>query len=513
MHFSTILQAAVAGFVGLGASPVWAAVASRQSSGSIALIEGEPLFTFEYSTDAPSSTNWVGLYLASGGGPENEEYVSPSLLWEYAPENSGTIHLSTENLQPGSYRAFFLANDGYAWLAEPVDVELPGQTGPPSFIVDMFTTHNARQGDEFEATISGLLTFPQTTDVTFHVVGNDTTGWVSLASNGVISGTPGSSAQQTHLTVKAVSRAGDVSEPLQVTIPVRRSGQTLVRRLGVMSFNLWHGGTRVNDYHVKQVRYIAESGADIVGLQESSGGHATRLGNALGWYSWQGRDVSFLSRYPIVATGEDLQYVASARIALDGEGSQVNVWNVHLGYTPYGPYDFCFDQMSVERVMEREAQSGRTPQIINTMALMEEDLTNSNTTPIILLGDFNAPSHLDYTEELREKNCGYANIDWPTSIYPTDAGMIDTFRVAHPDPAAEQGITWSPIFLTNEGRPEPLDRIDLIYFTGRMSVISSGDQVVGNPTPMPNHEDNEWTSDHAAVFTAFDVQGSCIQRP
>jgi hypothetical protein len=91
--------------------------------------------------------------------------------------------------------------------------------------------------------------------------------------------------------------------------------------------------------------------------------------------------------------------------------------------------------------------------------------------------------------------------------------MIDTFRVAHPDPAAEQGITWSPIFLTNEGRPEPLDRIDLIYFTGRMSVISSDDQVVGNPTPMPNHEDNEWTSDHAAVFTAFDVQGSCIQRP
>jgi endonuclease/exonuclease/phosphatase family metal-dependent hydrolase len=136
---------------------------------------------------------------------------------------------------------------------------------------------------------------------------------------------------------------------------------------------------------------------------------------------------------------------------------------------------------------------------------MEDDLANSDSVPVVLLGDFNAPSHLDYTESLREKNCGYANVSWPTSTHPTDAGMIDSFRVVHPDPAARQGITWSPIFLTNNGRPEPLDRIDFIYHKSGMTVLSSEDIVVGNPSPEPNHQNNEWTSDHAVVLTVFEL--------
>ncbi|KAI9147632.1 hypothetical protein HJFPF1_12661 [Paramyrothecium foliicola] len=404
-----------------------------------------------------------------------------------------------------------------AWFAAgAVAASVGGRqsSSPVSFLVGEFTTQNARQGDAFEASIRGLLDGGAASTATFTLLDSDNAGWAQVSAHGLISGTPGSSAHETHLTVKAISSYDGSSDELKVVIPVQPSGKPLVRHLSVMSFNLWFGGTRVNDYHAKQVRYLVESGADIVGLQESSGTHATRLGAALGWYSWQGLDVSFLSRYPIIGTGDDLRYVGSALISLDGPDSLIEVWNVHLGYTPYGPYDFCFDQMSVERVLEREAESGRTPQIINTLSLMEDALAKSDETPVILLGDFNAPSHLDYTESLREKNCGYANISWPTSVLPTDVGLIDSFRVAHPDPAAKQGITWSPIFLTNEGRPEPLDRIDLIYYKGDLTVLKSEDQVVGNPTPMPDHADNEWTSDHAAVLTVFSLagKGSCRQR-
>lgn len=35
-----------------------------------------------------------------------------------------------------------------------------------------------------------------------------------------------------------------------------------------MSWNLWLGGSEVDDHRAKQVKAVSESGADVVGLQE-----------------------------------------------------------------------------------------------------------------------------------------------------------------------------------------------------------------------------------------------------
>ena len=122
--------------VALGAFPVSAA-----PRGTLAPAEGGD-FTFTYSTSDPHPANWIGLYRSSGGGPVDEEYVAPSLLWEYAPEAEGSVRLSADSLEPGSYTAFFLARDGYEWLAEPVEVRLSAD-GPVSFPVQAATLHNA----------------------------------------------------------------------------------------------------------------------------------------------------------------------------------------------------------------------------------------------------------------------------------------------------------------------------------------------------------------------------------
>jgi endonuclease/exonuclease/phosphatase family metal-dependent hydrolase len=388
-----------------------------------------------------------------------------------------------------------------AW-ASPVRRE--DSSGAISWYVEQYTTHNARQGDLFEAHISNLLNVNYDVNVTYKIKNPKKNDWFSITPEGVISGTPGPSAGETRIRVEAKSSSATSKTALEVTVPVRPAGKPLVEKLSVMTFNLWYGGMKVNDYHAKQVRFLAESGADIVGVQESSGNHATRLGVALGWHYWQGRDVGIISRYPIVKTADDMGYAGFVRVAVDGDKSHVNVWNAHLGHHPYGPYDFCFDKMSVDRVIERELESGRTSEIIDVIGAMKSDLQNSKKIPVLLLGDFNAPSHLDYTEALRKKNCGYANVPWPTSKHPTDAGLVDTFRVAHPDPAAELGTTWSPIELKNSnGKPEPLDRIDFIYQKGNMKVLSSDTIVIGKPVYKPNHENNEWTSDHAVVLTVF----------
>ncbi|MFC7742143.1 hypothetical protein ACFQXA_16065 [Nocardiopsis composta] len=93
---------------------------------------------------------------------------------------------------------------------------------------------------------------------------------------------------------------------------------------------------------------------------------------------------------------------------------------------------------------------------------------------------------------------------------PAEAGLTDSFREAHPDPVAEPGITWSPLFPRRDGATgaeEPQDRIDFVYYAGGLDVRGSETLVAGDPQVYPDHADNEWTSDHAAVMTAFALDG------
>ncbi|KAK1625062.1 Endonuclease/exonuclease/phosphatase [Colletotrichum phormii] len=490
------------------------AISTTRPSGNLAFLPDDAPFTFSYSTPDANAKNWIGIYRASGGGPENQTYVEPSLAWGYAPASNGTLKIESEALVPGDYRAFFLATDGYAWLASPVDVRVPYASGPVGFLVDEVTLRNARVGEGYEARIGGLRSRGGREAVRFRKV--DGSEWVVVSADGVVSGTPDvvGSARVT-IEVVVVEAADASCARLDVTIPVRDVGAPLVDQLSVMSFNLWHGGTQVSDYHANQVRFLASSGADVVGVQESTGGHAARLGDALGWFAWQGGDVGFVSKYPLVggAAHEGGTYAASVRVVLEGEGEEeekkeeVVLWNVHLGYDPYGPYDFCFGNMTVEEVLARERESKRTPQIESVVRAMAGQLAEAEAVPVVLVGDFNAPSHLDWVDATSGMHCGQGAVPWPTSVAPTEAGLVDSYRVVWPDPGAKPGVTWSPVFLENEGRPEPMDRIDFVYFRGgKLEVIGSEEVVVGQPAPEPGHGGNEWTSDHAALLTRLRVR-------
>ncbi|KYK54416.1 exonuclease III [Drechmeria coniospora] len=494
MPMAYLLSTAAAG-LGLLAS----AFAAPATTGSIALASGKSLFTFDYVTPQAHAKNWIGIYNIYSGGPEKEKFVSPSITWEYAPATEGGVHIPAAKLQPGSYKAYFLAEDGYRWLARPVSFVVAGK-GALAFTVDQFTTRNGRVGDGFRASISGLLANPPDAKTSFSKVSGP--AWVRVSADGTLSGIP-DAAGTSRVTVRATATDGSQAS-LEATIPVRKYGTPLVDRLGALSFNLWHGGTQVSDYHRKQVQFIVSTGVDVVGFQESTGGHAIRLAQALGWDVYQGNDVGIISRYPIVQVYPDMWVAGAVRISLDGENRQVIVWNVHLGYTPYGPYDFCFDKMSWERVLRRETESGRTPQIRDVLGRMKTQLSNTSRVPIILLGDFNAPSHLDWTDDTRGQHCGVGLTPWPTSIEPFKLGLVDSFREIHPDPARVPGNTWSPVYLDNAGRREPLDRIDFIYHKG-LTVVDSQVLVVGKPAPQPNHRHNEWTTDHAAVKSVFQL--------
>lgn len=91
----------------------------KDYGGSISFQSGSD-FTFTYSTGEANSKNWVGVYYASGGGPDDQQDNSKSLAWAYATESSGSVTVSDPGLASGSYKAYFLADGGYNWLANPI---------------------------------------------------------------------------------------------------------------------------------------------------------------------------------------------------------------------------------------------------------------------------------------------------------------------------------------------------------------------------------------------------------
>jgi HAD superfamily hydrolase (TIGR01509 family) len=274
--------------------------------------------------------------------------------------------------------------------------------------------------------------------------------------------------------------------------------------LRVMSWNLWHGGTKVDDHRAKQLKAIQETGVDVVGLQETAGTAAPELAEALGWYHHRaGENLGIISRHPITATLGDPDVgfygAAGARIRI-GQAQEVDVWTAHLDYTPYGPYEAAFDGLPATALIAHEAV--RLAQMRDTLRRIADSA--AGTRPVVLMGDFNSPSHLDWPD-----------IEWPVTKAAEEAGLRDSYREVHPDPVAEPGCTWSPVHVDHEdgsGRPEPQDRIDYVLHRG-LTVLDSTTFVSGTPHPWPDVAGNDWPSDHAAVITTFALEPSVADRP
>ncbi|MFE5894621.1 HAD-IA family hydrolase [Streptomyces sp. NPDC056462] len=266
--------------------------------------------------------------------------------------------------------------------------------------------------------------------------------------------------------------------------------------LRVMSWNLWHGGTKVRDHLAKQLKVIAETGVDVVGLQETQGTAAQELAAALGWYHHRaGENLGVISRHPVTARfgDPDVGFYGAAGVRIEVGDRQVDLWTAHLDHTPYGPYESAFDGLdAAELIAHEQVRLAQMREILHRIAE-----TADPAVPVVLVGDFNSPSHLDRPD-----------VQWPVTKAAEAAGLRDSYREAHPDPIAHPGHTWSPIHALHEdgsGRPEPQDRIDFVLHRG-LRVLDARTYVSGHPRAWPDVEHNEWPSDHAAVVTTFSLR-------
>ncbi|GMT33966.1 hypothetical protein PFISCL1PPCAC_25263, partial [Pristionchus fissidentatus] len=139
---------------------------------------------------------------------------------------------------------------------------------------------------------------------------------------------------------------------------------------------------------------------------------------------------------------------------------------------------------------------------------MVNQIMNSNNTPVIVAGDFNTPSDEDWIDRNRAQHFGL-EVQWPTTKLLKTTGMRDSFRVVHPDPVTNPGITW-PVFDRKQyeqrvdKQQEVKDRIDFIFYHGTIRPISSATYKGSDPIGKRfEHKENKWPSDHYAVITDF----------
>lgn len=267
-------------------------------------------------------------------------------------------------------------------------------------------------------------------------------------------------------------------------------------RLKVMAWNIWRSGVKKEKTGkpVQVARLIQSEKPDLVAMQETYGS-GPWLKEKLGYeMRLRGPHLSIFSRHPILddlSVGGEWNCIG-ALVEVPGFG-KIAFFSIWLPYK-----GDIWKVGSREGLGQKELLATGEPSRVTLTGLLpaiDKKLKEKGLAdvPVILAGDFNSMSHLDYTREAAGQFRGRV-ISWPTSKVMINAGFTDTYRRLNPVVDRRKDSTWSPEF-----RDEEQDRIDYIYAKGARLVPKSS-KVLDSFQPF-------FPSDHAAVVTVFDPAG------
>lgn len=268
----------------------------------------------------------------------------------------------------------------------------------------------------------------------------------------------------------------------------------------VLQWNIWHGGNHVGNHGQQRVlETVRATRADVIMMQEAYGIQrmlADSLGYRLRTYSPED-NLALYSRFPFEEIDWRQPFNSNPVRMTLANGREVLFADCWLRYAHRPEYTSGY------------ANRGLDPAqwVLEDSLLALEDIRNildqdvypnlkEKGMPVILTGDFNSCSHLDWTERAKVLHHGYGPVPFPVSRYMYAQGFKDSFREMHPDEVQWQCGTVSAIW----GQMQ-MSRIDFIYYRGDgLKPLSS--KVVRTAPEI----DDVWPSDHAAVLTVFEVE-------
>ncbi|WP_162452263.1 discoidin domain-containing protein [Phytoactinopolyspora mesophila] len=315
--------------------------------------------------------------------------------------------------------------------------------------------------------------------------------------------------------------------------------------LDVMAFNIWHGGN-LDKQHAhgfeeqnknELLAYLARERPDLIFLVETYG-LGKRIEEALNRDTSDGRVFRGvqITREPQQAFDRDNLWLftwlpvqeiypaiselpvtsfhfGGARIGLPSGGHfhAFTTWISHLD-SSWGPLNQAAMEtaLGIERT-HTEAQlvaSDHARRIEMAKLILEDRLPRyvDDDAPVLLGGDFNTQSHLDWTEAAAAapRREGLV-LQWPVMSMFAEAGFVDTFRSAHPDVARYPGRTWTA---GHSFMYAPL-RLDYVLAKGDVEVLASSTRT----RRLPEHRGGDlddlypFYSDHGAVVSRLRFAG------
>jgi len=289
--------------------------------------------------------------------------------------------------------------------------------------------------------------------------------------------------------------------------PETEAEETSIR---VMSYNIYRGGTMRGQPLSQTAKVIQQARADIVGLQEPKspqGFNTEKLASLLGWNrSAHIRKGIVLTRYEIV---ENLNGGIKVRLP---SGQHAYVFSLHLPSNPYQPYqllrirpkwykhwDTPFIKTEAEAIAAAQKARGQElSQVLNQIRKLRDQ-----GAPVFVVGDFNEPSHLDWTKKTAMAGRHPLKVEYPSSKAMSKAGFTDAYRTAYPDEMKNPGFTWSPMYKLDDATTHH-DRIDFVYFKGSGLKLETA-KIVGENKANADIVISPYPSDHRAVLAAFSL--------
>ncbi|MBT8044647.1 MAG: endonuclease/exonuclease/phosphatase family protein [Verrucomicrobiae bacterium] len=294
------------------------------------------------------------------------------------------------------------------------------------------------------------------------------------------------------ITAVAILFTVSLSSKTQVQAQTEQPG------VKVMTFNVLHGGTRLGQPLAQTAKVIQEAKADIVGLQEV-GNNVVKLAQLLGWNYVSHGSSAIVTRYQIIE-----HHPSGIKVQLSSD-QQAYIFNLHLKPAPYQPYQLLripygnarFIKTEAEAIASaKEARGGQIEAALESIRALPD-----KKAVVFVTGDFNEPSHLDWTDAAARSGRHPIKVMFPGSLEMAKAGFADAWRTIYPDEIKKPGFTWTPLTKVNDPKDHH-DRIDFVYFRGKAIKLNDV-KIVGENQVRADIVIDPYPSDHRAVVATF----------
>ncbi len=279
----------------------------------------------------------------------------------------------------------------------------------------------------------------------------------------------------------------------------------------VMAWNILHGANDIPNGQRHAIDIIRAINPDVILMVETYGS-GKNIADALGYHfhliAPEGTapdnkhiNLSIMSKYPF---GERIDtefpfYLGGRDIIINNQ--RIRFLSNWFHYLPWDDEPHKIGK-TVEELLVWERSGKKYEMIQKVLPYLKtytEDI-ESEKIPIIIGGDFNAPSHLDWGAETKAIHNGLV-VPWYTTKVLENLGLKDSYRSLNPNPLTHPGITW------NTKGKEDSHRIDYIFYKGgglEAVKSTSFNAFLGDVLSIKN-EEIPYPSDHGIVVTNFQL--------